>query len=223
VVDPNDTDIIYLSSDLGFLRSTDGGTTWTVTLGPGHCNDIALDPVNNGVVYCAFRSSGVWKSTTYGTGMTLLTNGMPTDGFKRINMALAPSNPLVLYAAFTTLGGELYGMYKTVDGGASWSQLTETPEYLGGAGYYDNCIIVDPDDEDICYAGGNFPFGGPGNFGLIKTTNGGGFWYDVNIGVDNSQPHPDHHIFAFGSDGRLWLGNDGGMIGAARLILSRID
>ncbi len=211
VIDPIDADIIYIASDLGFVRSTDGGTTWNVELGPGHCTDTAFDPTDPSVVYCAFRGSGIWKSTNHGDNWTKLENGMPIDGFRRINFALAPSNPAVIYAAFATPGGDLYGMYKTIDSGASWSQLTATPDYFGGQGNYDNCIIVDPADEDICYAGGTFPFSGSGHEGLIRTLDGGASWIDINVGVDGSQPHPDHHIFAFGSDGRLWLGNDGGI------------
>ncbi len=211
VIDPINADIIHIAGDLGFVRSTDGGATWSVKLGPGHCTDIALDPTNSSVVYCAFRNSGIWKSTNQGGNWTKLGNGLPTDGFRRINFAMAPSNPAVIYAAFASTSGELYGMYKTTDSGASWSQLTATPEYFGGQGNYDNCIIVDPTDEDICYAGGTFPFNGSGHQGLIRTLDGGASWIDINVGVDGSQPHPDHHIFAFGSDGRLWLGNDGGI------------
>ncbi len=211
VVDLDDTDIIYLSSDLGFLRSTDAGVNWNVELGPGHCTDIALDPFNSGVVYCGFRSSGIWKSVNYGANWTKLDNGMPVDGFRRINIALAPSNTSVIYASFATPGGDLFGMYKTLDGGDNWFLLPATPDYLGSQGNYDNCIIVDPVDEDICYAGGTFPFGGVDDFGLIRTADGGNSWTDINVGVDGSQPHADHHIFAFGNDGRLWIGNDGGV------------
>ena len=210
-VAPDDDQTLYVGSELGFVLSTDGGQTWSVSLGPGYCTDIVVDPVNVGVVYCGFRYSGVWKSTAYGTGWSHLSNGIPTSGFSRLNIAMAASNPLVIYAALATSSGTLHGMYKTADGGANWSQLTTAPDYLGGQGNYDNCIIVDPTDPDICYAGGTFPFSGAGDYGLVTTTDGGATWTDINVGVDGSQPHPDHHIFAWGSNGRLWLGNDGGV------------
>ena len=210
-VDANNTQLIYVTSDLGFVRSTDGGATWNVELGPSHCTDLAVDPMTPGVLYCAIRSSGLWKSTTYGATWTQLTTGLPTSDFRRINIAMAPSNPQVIYAAYASTGGDLYGMYKTTNGGATWTQLTNTPNYLGGQGNYDNCIIVDPNDEDVCYAGGTFPWTAGEDYGLVKTTDGGASWTDINRGLDGSQPHPDHHIFAWGNDGRLWLGNDGGV------------
>jgi len=210
-VDPFDNQIIYVASELGFVRSTDGGASWHVKLGPGYCTDIAMDPVDSGVVYCAFKSSGIWKSTNNGSNWSKLEGGLPAAGFSRINFALAPSNHQVLYAAFADGSGDLYGMWKTADAGNTWTELTATPDYLHPQGNYDNCIIVDPEDEDIVYAGGTFPFGGEGDYGLVKTTDGGASWTDISIGIDGSQPHPDHHIFAFGSDGRLWLGNDGGV------------
>ena len=210
-VAPDQRDILYVAGDRGFVTSLDGGATWSVDLGPGDCTDIAVDPVTPGVVYCAFRYSGVWKSDDYAETWTKLGGGLPTTGFRRINIAQAPSAPQTLYAAFAANDGTLFGMYKTTDAGATWTELTGTPEYLGGQGNYDNCITVDPADADVCYAGGTFPFGGAGDHGLIRTADGGATWTDINVGVDGSQPHPDHHIFAWGGDGRLWLGNDGGV------------
>lgn len=211
VVDPNNPQIIYLGSNYGFLRSTDAGVTWVALVGTEYCTDIMIDPSTPGEVYCAMRTDGIYRSTTYGTGMVKQSVGMPTSGFRRINFAISESNPQVLYAAFAADNGALHGMYKTINGGDAWFQLTATPEYMGGQGNYDNCITVDPANENIVYAGGNFPFGGAGDYGLIKTIDGGTTWNDVNIGIDGSQPHPDHHIFAWGNDGRLWMGNDGGV------------
>jgi len=213
VVDPNNTQIIYLGNEDGLARSTDGGATWTTHWSPQDCNDIVLDPATPGLVYGAMRYTGIIKSTDYGANWTLLTGGLPTSGsgFKRINFAMAPSNPLVIYAAFADTSGNLFGMYKTTDGGTNWTKLTATPDYLTSQGNYDNCIIVDPNNANICYAGGTFPFSSGNGYGLVRTTDGGATWTDINVGTDGSQPHPDHHIFAWGSNNRLWLGNDGGV------------
>lgn len=211
VVAPDNNQIMYLGSDLGFLRSTDGGTTWTATQTSSYCTDILVDPTQPGTVFAAVWATGILKSTDYGATWTQLTNGLPSGNYRRINFASAPSNPQVMYAAYVAADYTLFGMYKTTDGGLSWTELAATPDYLRGQGFYDSCIIVDPDNPDICYAGGTFPYGGEGNYGLIRTADGGFSWNDINIGIDGSQPHPDHHIFAWGSDGRLWLGNDGGV------------
>jgi hypothetical protein len=77
-------------------------------------------------------------------------------------------------------------------------------------GSYDNCMVVDPANPDIFYAGGVFPYG-PGDAGVIKTLDGGTTWDDITVANDGSQVHPDQHSLAFGADGTLWLANDGGV------------
>jgi len=126
-------------------------------------------------------------------------------------MAISPSAPQVLYASYvTSSGSDLLGLYKTTDGGATWSSLPATPNYLRGQGWYDSCLIVDPSDPDICIAGGVFPYQA-GYAGVVRTLDGGASWTDVTVGVDGLQLHPDQHCFAFGPNGKLWEGNDGGI------------
>ncbi len=210
IVKPANSDTIHLASDRGYLRSTDGGNSWSLILNPSQCNDLAVSPMTPNVVFAAFLREGIYRSTNSGADWVKLTNGLPSGGFARINMAISTSGN-VLYASFVndTTGG-LLGMYKTTDGGDSWFNLPNTPNYLGGQGWYDNCIIVDPTDSNICYAGGVFPYGGD-IYGLIRTTDGGNSWADITIGIDGSQLHPDQHCLAIGPDGTLWVGNDGGV------------
>ncbi len=210
---PDNTDVIYLASNLGLVRTNNGGTTWTVALSAAGrwCNDLAVDPDKPGVVYATLYQRGVYRSDDYGTTWTALTNGMPIAGFERINLALAPSNPDVLYASFVdSVTNGLHGMYRTADGGSSWVKLTGTPDYLGGQGWYDNALVVHPSDPNTVVAGGVYPYSG-GSYGVIRSTNGGASWTDITFGPGGNKIHPDQHFLTYGPDLSLWVANDGGV------------
>ncbi len=66
---------------------------------------------------------GIYKSTNGGLGFSMITNGLPSV-CSVYRMAMDPVDPLVLYAALNeTHNGDPGGLYKTVDGGASWSPV----------------------------------------------------------------------------------------------------
>ena len=105
-----------------FLRSTDGGTTWSSIGLPGgnigkqgfYNINVAVDPTTPNIVYLsgisvwkAVRNSstGTWKFTDIG-----LTIHPDNHAF-----AFQPGNSLIVYA------GNDGGIYKSVDGGANWS------------------------------------------------------------------------------------------------------
>lgn len=209
-VHPETPSTLYAASSRGLLLSLDGGLNWSVREGADWAFDLLIHPTNPDVLYGTVHANGVYKSVDAGQTWTPLAGGLPTSGFFRIQIGIGTSDPQVLYAGFTNAGGGLLGMYKTIDGGDNWTQLAGVPNYLGGQGWYDHCLIVDPTDADVCYAGGAYPYG-PGIAGIIRTQNGGASWTDVTFGIDDQPVHPDQHIFAFGPDGTLWLGNDGGV------------
>ncbi len=209
-IPPGSRDTILVASERGLVRSVDGGLGWTVTLSGNWCTDVAVDPVTPANVYAALYGLGIYKSTDGGVTFSPLLNGLPTTGFTRINFGLSPSNPLVLYAGYSSTNHHLFGMFRTSDGGALWTNLGTTPDYLGGQGFYDHVIAVHPSNPNVCYAGGVFPYQS-GMYGLIATSDGGATWNDVTIGSNGVQVHPDQHAIAFGPDGALWLGNDGGV------------
>jgi photosystem II stability/assembly factor-like uncharacterized protein len=214
LVDPANSSRLFVASDLGIVRSIDGGTTWSIVWSGGSDawgNDLVFDPSNSAVLYAAIYGVGVVKSTDGGDHWTVLAGGLPAAGtFQRVNLAIAPSNALVLYVSFVDPNQNLLGMYRTTNGGSSWTKKASTPNYLVGQGFYDNTLAVSPSDPNVCYAGGVFPYSGS-DAGIIKTTNGGSSWTDVTIGSDGSQVHPDQHSLAFGPGGVLWVGCDGGV------------
>ena len=98
--------------------------------------------------------------------MTQLTNGLPTSGVERCHIAVTPANPSVVYALFCGSDEGFYGIYKSVDEGASWTVQADSsnaPNLLGwstdgtdsgGQGWYDLALTVSPTDENLLIVGG---------------------------------------------------------------------
>src|SRR5581483_8695291 len=105
--------------------------------------------------------------------------GATDSNVGRVMVAIAPSAPLILYASITQKGpsASLYKMMKSVDGGATWSLLSNVPNYLGTAGDYDTSLAVDPSNPNVVYAGGtvnNAP-------DFIESIDGGVSWTDIEF------------------------------------------
>ena len=200
----------------GVFRSTDGGQTWTNVLFNGsQAYNVIFDFVNPNNVYASLDGNGVWKSTDAGitwtadngSGSTSLPTG---SAYERVALAIDPNNSSTLYAgvANTPFGGPgtLAGLFKTTNGGSSWTQLTNTPNYCGGQCWYDNVIAVAPGNSNLLFAGGD------GGTPLARSPDGGNSWTTYN------SIHADLHALAFTPNGaQLIIGNDGGMYSAASL------
>jgi photosystem II stability/assembly factor-like uncharacterized protein len=123
----------------GIYISTDGGESFT-NMGlkdSHHIAKIIIDPKNADIVYVA--SMGHLYSTNAERGVFKTTDGGKTwekilyvdDKTGVIDMIMDPSNPLVLYASayektrypwHLEAGGKGSAIYKTIDGGKSWSK-----------------------------------------------------------------------------------------------------
>ena len=167
-VSPADSNMVYVTSSSGVVRSTDRGVTWTTTLAGLSCDDIAVSTTDPTRVFITGNGSGVWRSINSGVTFTKLAGGLPTGPVGRVQVAMARTNNSVLYASVSTNSGSLQGLYKSINGGTNWTKQTAAPNYLGSQGWYDHFVVVSPTDAKICIAGGVYPYGG-GTQGVVKT------------------------------------------------------
>lgn len=128
-VDPADPSIVYAGLDppqgeIGFLRSSDGGTTWSLPGGipavwSPRATDVAIHTSNPFVVY-AVVSSHVYRSIDRGLTFSPAEVGLPIGGPTfPLWLASDPSSPQTLYLSVDPSGI----VYRTTNGAQSWSQM----------------------------------------------------------------------------------------------------
>ena len=151
-----------LIGNRGVWKSTDGGETWR-NLNPSSSDvdrtatDVVLDPLDPGRVYAAILSLGIYRSGAGGEPGTWekVAGGLPETGFSRIELAAGPPTPpatgATLYAAFAATNSDLLGIFKSADGGATWTQAAR-PQIQGQANY-NLALAVDPIDANVVYYG----------------------------------------------------------------------
>lgn len=112
------------------LRQTAAATTWTSagpSNGAGRINSIAVHPTTAGTVYIATNSGGVWKTTDNGNTWRNLT-----DSINNLNagaIALAPSNPNIVYLGTGSEHAGGIGLLKSTDGGETWQFPSDVIAY----------------------------------------------------------------------------------------------
>lgn len=228
LIDPNDEDRIYVGamgplfrndSNRGVYRTTDGGATWEQKLFISDSTgiiDMAIHPSNGDILYAAswerirrpaYRQYGgetsrIYRSTDGGENWTELTNGLPSAPTDkgRISIDISRSNPNVLYASYTNQTGFLQGIYRTSNGGDTWTAVSSSAVAEGiSYHWWFGGLFVDPSDENTLFYSG---------FNTFRSTNGGSSWSSV---FNNA--HVDQHPIAFNLQvpGEVLLGNDGGL------------
>ncbi len=142
---------------------------------PGRITDIAVDPTNSNIIYAGAAAGGVFKSTDFGNNWTAIFDDEGTPSIGAI--AIHPTNPNTLYvgtgesnSATDTYEGT--GVYKSTDGGATWTNLGLPNSYHIGR------IVVDPlrpETVFVAVLGKLFGATNPER-GLYRSTNGGASW-----------------------------------------------
>jgi photosystem II stability/assembly factor-like uncharacterized protein len=205
-VDPTNSNIVYAAGNQGVYKSTNAGTTWTFTGSATNANCLFINPTNTQIIYISTggTSAGqIYKSTNGAATWVLSVSGLPgTMG--RIQMAMAGSNPNILYASVATSGGALLGLYRTTDGAATWTLQASTPNYLGGQGWYDNAVTVNPTNPDIVIVGGLDIYSST-NAGVTLTARTS--WSTTNSTIFS---HADIHCLKYNGT-VLYCGSDGGV------------
>ncbi|NOZ75317.1 MAG: T9SS type A sorting domain-containing protein [FCB group bacterium] len=153
IVNPTDPLNVLAATNTGVYRSVDGGVSWTEVFNNDHrIQQIIANPHNFAELYITANGSGIFKSNDNGVSWNQVDTFSGT--FYRIEMAIAPSNPSILYAAIVNGSAGLGGFYRSEDSGTSWTQITSSVNWLGGQGWYDNTLVVNPFNPDIVLVGG---------------------------------------------------------------------
>jgi photosystem II stability/assembly factor-like uncharacterized protein len=175
----------------GVYRSVDAGKTWT-HMGLAETQAIArvrVHPTNAAVVYVAafghpyakHPARGIYRSLDAGkTWQLVLSRG---DSVGAIDLSIDQKNPKVLYAAFwqayrrpwkLSSGGPMSGLFKSIDGGDTWSDISRNPGLprgiIGKIG-----VSVSPVDGNRVYAIIEHDSGG-----VFVSDDAGGTWRRTN-------------------------------------------
>ena len=191
-VELKNPDIMYAGTAAGGLwKSENGGATWQVIFDDGKSasiGSIAIDQGNPNVIWVGTGEGNPRNSMNNGAGIYRTIDGghswqflglENTNGIHRI--ILHPDNPEVAVVAATgTPWGENpeRGIYKTTDGGKTWTQTLYVDEKTGAAD-----LIVDPSNPNKLFAAmwehrrwpWFFKSGGPGS-GIYVSFDGGDTW-----------------------------------------------
>ncbi|MDX1911513.1 MAG: hypothetical protein SFV22_08520 [Saprospiraceae bacterium] len=202
------------TEERGVFKSTDGGKTWRKTLFVNNltgCADLVADPQNPNKLYAAMWEYQRWpwffKSGGKGSGLYVSydagetwekrsdKDGLPEGDLGRIGLAVAKSNPDIVYALVEAKENALY---KSTDGGKKWQKMADKGQ--GDRPFYYSEIYVDPKNENRVYS----------IFTFISRSEDGGKSFSTWAGWTI---HPDHHAFWISPDNPNYIinGNDGGL------------
>ena len=147
------------------------------SLTTGRVADFDIDPKNPSVYWVATAAGGLWKSENRGTTFTpVFDRG---GSFNLCCVKVDPKNSSVVWLGTgensnprSSMFGD--GIYKTTDGGATWSRMgLANSEHIGN-------IQIDPRDSNVVYVASQGPLWSEGgDRGLYKTTDGGKTWNPI--------------------------------------------
>lgn len=230
-------DIVFVGTDKGFFRSTDGGESfepvqafdkheiwnlvrtsagWLMTaIAPGAKKTETTPPRPEVTTFYLSNDQGTTWSKVVGT----------PNGMGRVTFGIGEPGDADVYAfAATTYDTQQLDCFRSRDGGLTWTALGlggKTPanptdyqknmDVMAGQPFYNHMVLVDPTDpkRDTLYLGGQFS--------NVKSIDGGQTWRNISEWLGRrglAYVHADMHCSAFSNfDGKpcVYIGTDGGL------------
>ncbi|MBX2890053.1 MAG: hypothetical protein KF734_03940 [Saprospiraceae bacterium] len=223
-IDPTNPKIIYVATmgnpfmrdnERGIYKTTDGGLTWQQVLfvsNQAGASDLVINPNNPQILYASFWDrirnnqesviygphARVYKTTDGGATWTHLGGGLPTGIMGRTGLAMSAQNPDKLYVVYIDSLSTPGGLYKTTNGGTSWTSINidALEDKCADFGWYFGKIDLHPNDDEEIYFHAIIMWRKAANSSAWMTAAGG---------------HADSHDLAFTPSGRRYWANDGGV------------
>lgn len=194
---------VYIATATGGVwKSTNAGVSWTPvfdSVRTGSIGAVAVAPSDPNVVWVGTGEAQNMRSSSWGTGVYRSTDGGRTWSAPMLprsqhigRIVIDPRNPDVVYVAAVgplwAPGGER-GLYKTTDGGRTWTNTKELSPYTG---FTD--VAIDPVNPDVLYAASymrerrsySFLPAGPES-GIWKTADAGRTWTQLTNGLPSGE------------------------------------
>ena len=222
VINPTNPDIVYAAvlgniykptTERGVYKSIDGGRSWKKVLfsnADSGAFELVMDPSNPRNLYASTwrlnrtpyslnsggEGSALWKSTDEGKTWNeiSLNKGFAKGTLGVIGVTVSPINSQRVWAIVENK--EEGGVYRSDDGGTTWSHINDSRALRQRAWYYSK-IYADTQDADIVYVM---------NVSYHKSKDGGKTFQS------NNAPHGDHHDLWIAPEDnqRMIIADDGG-------------
>lgn len=191
-------------ADGGVLKSTNAGVNWTALFDDQpslSMGAIAVDPTNDNIVYVGTGEANSSGDSYDGVGMVKSTNGGATwfslglEETRHIGkIVIDPTNTDIIYvAAMGTLfsGNPERGVFKSTDGGSTWSHVLFVNDSTGVVD-----ISINPANPNILLAAAWQRMRGPEgrrfvggvNTGIYRTIDAGATWQLLSNGLPPPSP-----------------------------------
>ena len=236
----------YVYDEVGIFRSTNTGATWTqISVGDGSTTglpggvsyDLASDPSNNSVLYTNIQfaatggSNGIYKSTNSGATWTKVStstmDSQINSNTDKVEISVGSSNNVYVVIVNS---GSLARVYRSGNGGSSWSSMDVPDVHRGGQGGIHLSVAADRSNSNLVYIGGDRQ-DIPGDlnasdysgriFRCDASRSSGSqcfhMTHSTSVGrsgggtASSSSPHADSRDMAMDANGQLIEADDGGI------------
>lgn len=189
----------------GVWATDDGGAAWRPIFDDQpstSIGDIAVAPSNPNIIWVGTGEANLFRASMPGVGIFRSTDGGKTfthaglgDSHTIARILIHPTNADIVYVAASGHAwteNEMRGVFKTVDGGGSWTKVLYKSPRTGAID-----LVMDPFDPNTLYAASwqrtrrkwSDPRVEPGadESGVWKSTDAGTTWSDANKGLPAAQ------------------------------------
>jgi len=212
LMDPNNDSILLAATSWGVYKTEDGGDTWDHKLTSDEYIDMEAKPGDFNVISGSTKYGQIYYTDNGGNTWTRPFNDPAAH---RIELAVSPQQPNLVYALAASDDAGLYGVFKSEDYGLNYTQVfyRDSANLLtwavdgndtGGQGWYDLCLAASPTNANTLLLGG---------VNTWRSIDGGVSWTIVShwAGDQVQAVHADKHNIRYRDNGDVFECNDGGI------------